>query len=204
MLSRAHLKYHLPKDSFRNLLRSHSTCGPSHELVTHLLSLYPISVTSIITSVQLLSRVRLCDPMHCSLTGFPVHHQIPELAQTYVHQASDAIQPSHPLLFPSPPAFNLSQHQGLFQLSNCAGCNGLRGSVAVRSHGRGQGRRPRRATPPRSSGAPPERSYPTAKEGLLRGRRRARSYSTFRVRRGSREKIPLIQGKEQRLRLEQQ
>ena len=86
LLSRAHLKYHLPKDSFRNLLRSHSTYGPSHELVTHLLSLYPISVTSIITSVQLLSRVRLCDPMHCSLTGFPVHHQLPELAQTQVYQ----------------------------------------------------------------------------------------------------------------------
>ena len=47
--------------------------------------------------------------------GFPIHHQLPELAQTHVHHVSDAIQPSYPLLSPSPPAFNLSQHQGLFQ-----------------------------------------------------------------------------------------
>ena len=55
----------------------------------------------------------LCDPMNCSTTGSPVHHQLPELA--HVHRASDAIQPSHPLPSPSPPAFRLSQHQGLFQ-----------------------------------------------------------------------------------------
>ena len=57
----------------------------------------------------------LCDPMDCSTPGFPVHHQHPELAQTHVHPIGDAIQPSNPLLSPSPPAFNLSQHQGLFQ-----------------------------------------------------------------------------------------
>ena len=57
----------------------------------------------------------LCDPMHSSMPGFPVHHQLLELAQTHVHQVSDTIQPSHPLSSPSPPAFNLSQHQGLFQ-----------------------------------------------------------------------------------------
>ena len=55
----------------------------------------------------------LCDPMNCSTPGLPVHHQIPELAQTHAHWVGDAIQPSHPLLSPSPPAFNLSQHQGL-------------------------------------------------------------------------------------------
>ena len=55
----------------------------------------------------------LCNPMNCSTTGFPVHHQLPELAQTHVHQVSDTIQPSHPLLSPSPPSLNLSQH--LFQ-----------------------------------------------------------------------------------------
>ena len=49
------------------------------------------------------------------MPGLPVYHQIPELAQTHVHQVSYAIQPSHPLLSPSPPAFNLSQHQGLSQ-----------------------------------------------------------------------------------------
>ena len=57
----------------------------------------------------------LCDPMDCSTPGFPVHHQLPELAQTHVHPVGDAIQPFHRLSSPSPPAFNLSQHQGLFQ-----------------------------------------------------------------------------------------
>ena len=65
-------------------------------------------------SVQLLSRV-LWDSMDCSTPGFPVHHQLLELAQTHVHQVGDAIQPSHPLSSPSPPALNLSQHQGLFK-----------------------------------------------------------------------------------------
>ena len=63
------------------------------------------------------SRPTLCDPMDCSTPGFPVHHQLLELTQTHVYQVSDAIQPSHPLSSPSPPAFNLSQHQGLFQWS---------------------------------------------------------------------------------------
>ena len=53
--------------------------------------------------------------MHCSMPGFFVHHQLPELTQTYVHRVSDATQPSHPLSTPSPPAVNLSQHPGLFQ-----------------------------------------------------------------------------------------
>ena len=57
----------------------------------------------------------LCSPMDCSTPGLPVHHQLPELAQIHVHQVSDAIQPSHPLSSPSPPAFNLAQHQDLFQ-----------------------------------------------------------------------------------------
>ena len=54
-------------------------------------------------------------PKDCSTPGFPVHHQLLELAQIHVHRVSDAIQASHPLLSPFPPAFNLSQHQGLFQ-----------------------------------------------------------------------------------------
>ena len=57
----------------------------------------------------------LCDPMDCSTPSLPVHHQLPELTQTHVHQVSDVIQPSHPLSSPSPSAFNLSQHQGLFK-----------------------------------------------------------------------------------------
>ena len=55
-----------------------------------------------------------CNPMDCSMPGLPVHHQLPEFTQTHVHWVDDAIQPSHPLSSPSP-AFNLSQHQGLFQ-----------------------------------------------------------------------------------------
>ena len=63
--------------------------------------------------VQPLSHVWLCYTMHCRMPGFPVHHQLPEPAQTHVHWV-DAIQPSHPLLTPSPPTFNLSQHQSIF------------------------------------------------------------------------------------------
>ena len=72
------------------------------------------------SSVQSLSRVRLCDPMNCSTPGLPVHHQLPEFIQTHVHWVSDAIQPSHPLSSPSPPALNPSQHQSLFQWVNCS------------------------------------------------------------------------------------
>ena len=60
----------------------------------------------------------LCDPMNCSMPGLPVHYQIPEFTQTHVHWVSDAIQPSHPLSSPSPPAPNPSQHQSLFQWVN--------------------------------------------------------------------------------------
>ena len=67
------------------------------------------------TSVQFSSVAQscptLCDPMNCSTPGLPVHHQLPESIQTHVHCVGDAIQPSHPLLSPSPPALNLSQHQ---------------------------------------------------------------------------------------------
>ena len=66
-----------------------------------------------IRSDQLLNRVRLCDPMNRSTPRLPVHHQLLEF--THVHRVSDAIQPSHPLLSPSPPAPNPSQHQSLFQ-----------------------------------------------------------------------------------------
>ena len=66
-------------------------------------------------SVQLLSRVRLSATPDCSMPDFPVHHQLLELTQTHVHHVGDAIQPSYPLSPASPPAFNLSQHQGLFK-----------------------------------------------------------------------------------------
>ena len=61
------------------------------------------------------SYLTICSSMDCTMLGFPVLHCLPELAQVHIHWVSDAIQPSHPLLSPSPLAFNLSQHQGLFQ-----------------------------------------------------------------------------------------
>ena len=61
------------------------------------------------------SCLTLCDTMNHSTPGLPVHHQLPEFTQTHVHWVSDAIQPFHPLSSPSPPALNLSQHQGLFK-----------------------------------------------------------------------------------------
>ena len=75
-----------------------------------------------ISSVQFISVAQscptLCDPMNSSMPGLPVHHQLPEFAQTDVHRVNDAIQPSHPLSSPSPPAPNPSQHQDLFQWVN--------------------------------------------------------------------------------------
>ena len=72
-----------------------------------------------ICSVQFSSVTQSCpalwDPMGSSTPGFPVHDQLLKLAQTHVHQVGDTIQPSHPLLSPSPPTFNRFQHQGLFQ-----------------------------------------------------------------------------------------
>ena len=69
----------------------------------------------VVAVVQSQSRSTLSDPMDCSTPGFPVHDQPPKLAQSHVHRVGDALQPSHPLSAPSPPAFNLSQHQSLFQ-----------------------------------------------------------------------------------------
>ena len=60
----------------------------------------------------------LCDPMNCSTPGLPVHHQLPQFTQTHIHWVSDAIQPSHPLSSPSPPAPSPSQHQSLLQWVN--------------------------------------------------------------------------------------
>ena len=72
-----------------------------------------------ISSVQFSSVAQLCltlcNPTNCSTPGLLVHHQLPEFTQTHVHRVDDAIQPSHPLLSPSPPAPNPSQHQSLFQ-----------------------------------------------------------------------------------------
>ena len=79
-----------------------------------------VTLTETGSSVQFSSVTQstLWDPMNRSTPGLPVHHQLLESAQTHVHWVGDAIQPSHPLLSPSPPAFNLSQHRGLFQWVN--------------------------------------------------------------------------------------
>ena len=69
-----------------------------------------ISVSSVAHSCP-----TLCDPMDCSTPDLPVHNHLPEFTQTYVYGVGDAIQPSHPLLSPSPLAFNLSRHQGVFK-----------------------------------------------------------------------------------------
>ena len=74
-----------------------------------------IRVSSVQFSSVAQSCPTLCDPMDCSTPGLPVHHQLPEFTEIHVHCVSDAIQPPHRLSSPSPPALNLSQHQGLFQ-----------------------------------------------------------------------------------------
>ena len=92
-------------------------------LYTHVMYMWDmcIFVWSIL-SVQFSSVSQSCptlsDPMNCSIPCLPVHHQLPEFTQTHVHRVSDAIQPSHPLSSPSPPAPNPSQHQSLFQCVN--------------------------------------------------------------------------------------
>ena len=92
----------------------------SHEIQRHLL-LWRKAMTNL-RSDQIRSVARscltLCNPMNCSTPGLPVHHQLLEFTETHVHRVSDAIQPSHPLSSPSPPAPNPSQNQSLFQWVN--------------------------------------------------------------------------------------
>ena len=80
--------------------------GYANQYLFHLLIVQFSSVTQ--------SSLTFCDPMNRSTAGLPVRHQLLEFTQTHVHRVSDAIQPSHPLSSPSPPAPNPSQHQGLF------------------------------------------------------------------------------------------
>ena len=90
-------------------------CGELETIMTRKLKKKSVEVCRcLFVAVHSLSCVRLCDPMDCSTPGFPVLHHLPELAQTHVRWVGDVIQPSCPLLSPSP-AFNVSQYQGLFQ-----------------------------------------------------------------------------------------
>ena len=97
------LHRHKPSPASRGLAPSPSRARPG-----------PMCPGSLLSSVAQLCPT-LCDPMNHSMPGLPVHHKLPEFTQTHAHQVGDAIQPSHPLSTPSPPAPNPSQHQGLFQ-----------------------------------------------------------------------------------------
>ena len=108
-----HFSYLRPISCFHILSSSGLTIGSGCSLLAARWQVF-FSLSSLMTHGLTFSSVAqlyltLCDPMDCSTPGFPVHH--PELAQTHVHQVGDAIQPSHPLSSPSPPTFNLSQHQ---------------------------------------------------------------------------------------------
>ena len=94
---------------WRRLLRVSWTARRSNQSI-----LKEISPGCVFSSV-VQSCPTLCDPVNCSTPGLPVHHQLLEFTQTHAHRVGDAIQPSHPLSSPSPPACNPSQHQGLFQ-----------------------------------------------------------------------------------------
>ena len=93
-----------------------ATLKPKNKNEQSLLS-YLINICKAVSEVSetVQSCLILCDPMDCNTPGFPVHHQLPEFTQTHVHQVGDAIQPSHLLSPPPPPAFNLSQRQGVFK-----------------------------------------------------------------------------------------
>ena len=100
--------------TFTHVERETSTVSSSSPKDTSLCGLEPTSMTSVQFSSVAQSYPTLCNPTNCSTPGLPVHHQFPEFTQTHVHRVSDAIQPSHPLSSPSPPAPNPSQHQSLF------------------------------------------------------------------------------------------
>ena len=94
------------------------------------------SINLFLSNFQFSSVAQSCptlrDPMNHSTPGLPVHHQLPQFTQTHVYRVSDAIQPSHPLSSPSPPTFNFSQHQGLFQGVSCSHQSiGVSASVSV-------------------------------------------------------------------------
>ena len=92
----------------------HSISNYRHCAVWHISGTYSFCTAETLFSSVAQSCPILCDPMDCSTPDLPVHRH-PELTQTHVHWVSDAIQPSHPLSSPSPPALNLSQHPGLFK-----------------------------------------------------------------------------------------
>ena len=108
------MSYHLLGFSWNHLTFTSLRTG-----VCLYLSLYlSLSFVYLPAAAVVQSCLTLCNPMECSTPGFPDLHQVPEFVQPHVHWVNDTIQPFHPLSSPSPPAFNLSQHQGLFQWVN--------------------------------------------------------------------------------------
>ena len=109
---KVHNEYWSLESSHSCRVENQSQCSPSCES-NHL------SLAENFSSVQFSSVAQLCptprDPMNCSTPGLPVHQQLLEFTQTHIHRVGDAIQPSHPLSSPSPPALNPSKHQSLFQ-----------------------------------------------------------------------------------------
>ena len=99
----------------QSLLITAESDGKIYREGHHLKSFSTFAISSVQFSSVAQSCPTLCDPMNCSMPGLPVHHQLPEFTQSHVHRVSDAIQPSHPLSSPSPPAPNPSQHQSLFK-----------------------------------------------------------------------------------------
>ena len=109
------LAWRIPRIEESGGLQSMGLQRIGHDLVT---KPPPHEVTSVQFSSVSQSCPTLCDPMNHSTPGLPVHHQLLEFTQTHIHRVSDAIQPSHSLSSPSPPAPNPSQHQSLFQWVN--------------------------------------------------------------------------------------
>ena len=103
-----HLKFHHSQKKFDSGFLKFN--NPKHLHQINRWIIYSVQFSSVAQSCP-----TLCDPMNRNTPGLPVHHHLPEFTQTHVHRVGDAIQPSHPLLSPSPPAPNPSQHQSLFQ-----------------------------------------------------------------------------------------
>ena len=111
------MKYYsaIKKNTFESVLMSWMKLEPIIQSEVSQKEKHQYSISSVQFSSVAQSCPTLCDPMNHSMPGLPVHHHLPEFTQTHVHRVSDAIQPSHPLSSPSPPAPNPSQHQSLFQ-----------------------------------------------------------------------------------------
>ena len=119
MLSKAHLTSHSSMSGSRWVITPSWLSGSRrsflYSFIVYSSHFFLISSASVQFSSVAQSCPTFCEPTNHRTPGLPVHHQLPEFIQTHVHWVEGAIQPSHPLSAPSPPALNLSQHQGLFK-----------------------------------------------------------------------------------------